>query len=208
MQGCTPLKNIILFAWLFFAPWLICVAGKLLMKRSASQFNGVPNKRQRADCSISELKPIQKSCMESNSDGATGLLCGAEDCDSCFARSVASHHRVASFLAANPLENVFGVSKTSHSTYSWQCFDCENVFKATCFIVMLDTWCPKCSRKVQNSQKEIWSLKTIKNEARSSTSLLREYKKSGTLFNLTLKGIRLSTGDVFRCWPFLSSQTL
>lgn len=143
------------------------------MKRSAPQFDGVPNKRQQAGCSISKLCPMQKSCMESNSDSATGLLCGAEDCDSCFARSLASHHRVASFLAANPLENVFRVSKMSHSTYSWQCFDCDNVFKATCFIVMLDTWCPKCTRKVQKSQKELWLLKTMKIR-HSSTSLSRE----------------------------------
>jgi len=135
------------------------------MKRKAMQLlqlDGAPNKHYKAD-------RYEADCYEADCYGAdppspalqtsgeheafddlnpSGLLCGSENCDSCFARSLASHHRVASFLAANPLENVFEIQKTSHTTYGWQCFDCDDIFKATCFIVMLDSWCPKCTKKI------------------------------------------------------------
>ena len=93
-----------------------------------------------------DLPPLE--AYELNIDLPHDVLCGVERCDPCFERSMASHRRVASFLAANPSANVFEVAQRTHTVYQWQCFDCDHCFKETCFSVTLGIWCPKCADRV------------------------------------------------------------
>ena len=74
-------------------------------------------------------------------------LCGSETCQLCFDKSLASHHRLVSFLAANRSLNLLAVSLTSPTPYKWLCFDCEQMFEAPCSAVTAgNVWCP-CRKK-------------------------------------------------------------
>lgn len=83
-----------------------------------------------------------------DTDVQQDVLCGSERCNPCFKKSIASHRRVASFLASNPSSNAFEVPLLTHDIYQWQCFECEHTFAATCFSVSLGVWCPKCADRV------------------------------------------------------------
>lgn len=69
-------------------------------------------------------------------------LCGSESCEACFAKSVASHSRAVSFLAANRSANLLTVSLQSPSIYKWLCFECDVFFQASCLLVNEGEWCP------------------------------------------------------------------
>lgn len=74
-------------------------------------------------------------------------LCGSEHCHLCFNKTLASHYRAMSFLAANRSLNLLTVPLTSTSTYQWLCFECDEVFSAACNDVTGDgAWCP-CLRR-------------------------------------------------------------
>lgn len=74
-------------------------------------------------------------------------LCGSERCQRCFDKTLASHYRAISFLAANRSLNLLAVSLTSTSTYQWLCFECDQVFSAACNDVTAGgAWCPACQK--------------------------------------------------------------
>ena len=68
-------------------------------------------------------------------------LCGSESCEICFQKSVASHSRSVSFLAANRSANLLTVSLQSPDIYKWLCFECDLTFQASCRVVLDGEWC-------------------------------------------------------------------
>ena len=74
-------------------------------------------------------------------------LGGSNHCQLCFNKTLASHYRAMSFLAANRSLNLLAVPLTSTSTYQWLCFECDEVFSAACNDVTgAGAWCPSCLR--------------------------------------------------------------
>lgn len=76
-----------------------------------------------------------------------GKLCGAVDCSTCFARSLAASQRLQEFKAANPDKYPLRIAISSNQKYDWGCSECSHVFSARCSSVQSGQWCPYCSRR-------------------------------------------------------------
>ena len=73
-------------------------------------------------------------------------LCGNEDCQTCFARCLASSPHVEEFKAANPSLNPLQITLFTDVHYDWKCV-CGHTFNATCITVHRGHWCHYCSGK-------------------------------------------------------------
>jgi len=88
-----------------------------------------------------------KKCLSSNK-----ILCGKEDCDICFNRSLASYTsktykgKLKIDCWTNKKLTPIYIKKDSSNKYLFNCDECgSNFINSSYNITVLDMWCPYCS---------------------------------------------------------------
>jgi len=72
-------------------------------------------------------------------------LCGKQQCNFCFTRSLASSARVSEFLAANSDAQPLTIFKSARATVDWRCNTCSHKFAKAFYSVEAGGWCPYCA---------------------------------------------------------------
>jgi very-short-patch-repair endonuclease len=104
-----------------------------------------------------------------------------EQCDICYKKSFASHHKSKFWSNKNKL-NCRNVFLNSHSKFWFNCEKCNNSFKSVLYsITRLNTWCPICVNKSEKLLYDYFIENNI-NFIKEYKIINGKYKNSNTLF--------------------------
>lgn len=79
-----------------------------------------------------------------NCSSTQKVLCGQEDCHTCYERSFATHERAGSWSAENELKP-YQVLKNSNKKYKFNCTDCDHEIVMILRNVNIGQWCKYCN---------------------------------------------------------------